>query len=132
MSGGSYHYIQHKDVEDFIDDHALLEQLPYMASALNAEYGDEGKAAGEATQELHDRIVVVREQIKQLVKGLDDALPQALRSVWRQVDYHDTMDVSKDQVIEELVKYNQDAIAKKARLSITQESPIASPSPTNG
>lgn len=105
MSGGSYSYIQYKDAREFLENGELVDEVNYMAAALKTEYGAEGLAASEATQKLHARFLEVRAQIQQLTRELDGQI-YPLMKVWRQVDYHGSNDVSKESVIEELVKYN--------------------------
>lgn len=105
MSGGSYSYIQYKDATEFLEDSRLVEEVEHMATALKTEYGEEGAAASAATEKFHKRLLEVREQIQALTKELDDYI-SPLKNVWRQVDYHGSMNVSKESVIVELVKYN--------------------------
>lgn len=127
MSGGSYSYIQYKDTDELISSLDMIAEVGYMAHALKTSYGPEGVAAGEATQKLHDRLLEGREQIQALTKELDAHI-YSLKDVWRQVDYSVSLDVSKESVIEELVKYNE----RMARYSALQPSPVPATHPVEG
>lgn len=105
MSGGSLDYIQYKSAEELLENSSLDESLAAAAKQLE-EYGEVGASAKDSTETIAWLIKDMRDRHKHELRRLEECIVP-LRQVWRQLDYQGSMDVSKDDVREELVKYNQ-------------------------
>jgi hypothetical protein len=105
MSGGSLSYIQYKSIGELMDDCIFDESIAAAAKQLE-EYGEVGAAAKDSTETILGLIKDMRERHRHERLQLESCI-DPLRNVWRQLDYERSMDVSKNQVREELVNYNK-------------------------
>lgn len=110
MSGGSLNYFQWKDVDELLADSSDDENLIAAGKQL-AEYGELGAQAKDSTETITKLLVDMRDRHKREREELESCITPALRQVWRQLDFQGSNDVSKDDVRQALVAYNEEQAA---------------------
>ena len=91
MSGGSFNYLCHKDVDELINN---LETLEEMATRLiELGHTDAAKETFQVAQILRQSLVRV------------DVIKERLNGVWRAVEWYDSEDVGIDSVNKAIAEY---------------------------
>jgi hypothetical protein len=96
MSGGSYHYLCHKDGHEIVD-------IPVSLSAMAERLAGLGYAE-DAARETEELLLILRQCEVRIQARID-----RLRAVWRAVEWWDSCDSGEDGVKAALEAYRGDA-----------------------
>jgi hypothetical protein len=123
MSGGSFNYLFMQEGQDLLTRDNAEENVEAMAKQL-AGYGQAGQLAAARTQALLLKLQAYRAALAQMTEEIDAGVAE-MSAVWKNVEWHQSGDYGKDDVLQALAEHDRDCLSDENRVDIAVELAVA-------
>lgn len=123
MSGGSFNYLFMQEGLDLLTRDNAEENVEAMARQL-AGYGQAGQLAAARTQALLLKLQAYRAVLAKMTEEIDAGVLE-MSTVWKNVEWHQSGDYGKDDVLQVLAEHDRECRSEENRVNTAVELAVA-------